>query len=156
MWKQILNVSVGVILGVLALLEIPAANDKKTFNQLLEEANAGKKKSMYFVALCYWRGGDGTVKDEALATYWLLMSAYKNFAPAQHALGILFANKKDTERSDAAINTQQAISWYQEAVKNGHEEARAALEVMRRVEKAGGVDKLHEFTADDFKNPKDE
>lgn len=74
--------------------------------------------------LGYFYGtGDGIPKDYEKSLYWYRKAAEQNNATAQFNLGVMYETGKGVARS-----LSDAINWYQKASRNGHQEAKAALQ----------------------------
>ncbi len=74
--------------------------------------------------LGYFYGtGDGIPKDYEKSLFWYRKAAEQDNATAQFNLGVMYETGKGVARS-----LSDAIAWYQKASRNGHREAKAALE----------------------------
>lgn len=69
--------------------------------------------------------GDGVVRDEDEAAWWLRNSAERGYAPAQFALAKLYQEGRGVQQ-----NAHEAAFWFRMAASQGHGRAQSRLSYM--------------------------
>ena len=73
------------------------------------------------------KAGGADMKGDAESAVWLSNAAEQGFAVAQYGLGVMYEKGLGVPQNDA-----EAEKWYRKAAEQGSEEARMALEAMKR------------------------
>ena len=109
-----------LLLGILSLYTGPAMSDD--FNRIMTSAQSGNGLSQYAVGNYY-----ESKNDFLQALHWYTMAANQGLAQAQFQLGLIYEEgRKGVEKS-----TPEAISWYEEAARNGFQKAIEKLKSIR-------------------------
>ncbi len=85
-------------------------------------ANEGNALSQHDLGQAYFFGLGGVRKNREIAFRWILEAAAHGLAEAQYSIGWMYENGIGT-----AKNSDRAVKWYGEAVKQGHGRARKEL-----------------------------
>lgn len=86
------------------------------FKQLAEQDN---KEAQFYLYLIY-ANGEGIVKDEQKATYWLTKAAEQGHAKAQTSLGLHYAFKFQSGlKNHRNYDAEQAEFWFRKAAYQG-------------------------------------
>lgn len=96
---------------------------------LVKQARQGSAPAQYNLAKAY-ETGSGTRQSYSEAVRWYKAAANQGFARAQFSLGVIFEEGRPEVKRDVAY----ALSWYEEAARNGLTLA---------------VERLHRMTASD-------
>ncbi len=92
---------------------------------LVRQARRGNAHAQYKLAKAY-ETGSGTRQSYSEAVRWYKAAAHQGLARAQFSLGLIFEEGRPEVKRDVAY----ALSWYEEAARNG---LTAALEHIRRM-----------------------
>lgn len=81
--------------------------------KLKQEANAGNASAEFYLYFLY-DTGDGVIKNDAIATYWLKKAAEQGYETAEYDLGISYATG-----DGVAKNNAKYIYWVKKAAEQG-------------------------------------
>ena len=105
-----------------------AAFEAKNFAQSLgllgPLADKGHVDAQYRLAIMY-QNGLGVVRNELLATKWMIAAANQDFPLAQHGLGFMYM-----EGDCVAKNGEKAVSWFKKAADQGMVGSQTTLAMM--------------------------
>ena len=101
-------------------------NEAEAMKWLHRSAELGDGVAQLILGACYAKG-NGVGKNETEAVKWFGKAAKQGVAPAQVELGKRYAEGIGVEKDGAT-----ALKWYRKAARQGDEDAKAALEQMRR------------------------
>ncbi len=101
--------------------EAQAAQDAKAFAYLVDAAKQQHVAAMFNLGVAYWEGR-GVSRQTAKALNWWEVAAKREDAGAQYNLGLAYHLGEGRPE-----NNQQAIHWIQQAVDNGHPQAKSLL-----------------------------
>ena len=90
-------------------------------------AEQGMAKAQHNLGICY-RNGNGVVVDLRKAAEWFQKAADQGMPEAQYNLGICYRDGKGVP-----ADTDKALYWLGKAADQGDEDARGAIEEMRRL-----------------------
>lgn len=90
-------------------------------------AEQGMAKAQHNLGICY-RNGNGVVVDLRKAAEWFQKAADQGMPEAQYNLGICYRDGKGVP-----ADTDKALYWLGKAADQGDEDARSAIEEMRRL-----------------------
>jgi TPR repeat protein len=99
--------------------------DREPIRLLREDAEKGKRKEQYHLAVAY-RHGRGVDKDQKSERHWLREAAKQNHAEAAFDLATMYATGRGVAR-----DLKEAARWCQRAAEHGHALARQDLERLR-------------------------
>ncbi|NKB76103.1 MAG: sel1 repeat family protein [Gammaproteobacteria bacterium] len=121
----------------MALASGIAAFEAKNFAQSLgllgPIADQGNVDAQYRLAIMY-QNGLGVVRNELLATKWMIAAANQGFALAQHGLGFMYMEGDCVNK-----NGVKAVNWFKKAAEQGLVGSLTTLAMM--YEMGNGVDK---------------
>lgn len=89
-------------------------------------ARQGNSDSQYNLGIIYATGSRGVERDVELARHWWHRAALGGDAQAQYNLGALYASADGRLR-----NYCEAIRWWEESARNGIQQARRALHIIK-------------------------
>lgn len=101
--------------------EAQAAKDAKAFAYLVDAAKQQHVAAMFNLGVAYWEGR-GVSRQTDKALNWWEVAAKREDAGAQYNLGLAYHLGEGRPQND-----QQAIHWIQQAVDNGHPQAKSLL-----------------------------
>jgi len=104
----------------------------KSFDELVEAADAGDVDATYVLAELYRLGEGVEQKDDVVAVAWYRKAAEQDHSSAQCRLGFAYMDGKGVEK-DYAL----AEKWFRKSAKNGNPVAEGFLETF--FEKEGGL-----------------
>lgn len=99
---------------------------RKAFEWYQKSAMQGHVDAQYRLALAY-ADGIGVCADQVQSAYWLHQAAAQRNAWAQFRLGQFYK-----KFFSGTVNLEAAITWFQKAADQGHDEARLSLETAKR------------------------
>lgn len=114
-----------LLLLVSAVFQLPAQQseaDRKLLADVRAKAEKGDAQSQYDLGSAFIRGSLGVAKDEAEAVKWFRKAAEQNYAPAQHNLGVCYANGEGV-----AKDYVEAVKWYRKAAEQNDASAQINL-----------------------------
>lgn len=95
------------------------------FKYFVQSAEAGYAQGEYSVGFCFSKGL-GTEKDASQAAAFFKRAAEKGHASAQYNLGLHFEYGEGVD----AVDTDEAIFWFQKAANQGHPRADEAIQLL--------------------------
>ena len=87
-------------------------------------AEKGLAEAQYRLAIMY-QNGLGVVRNELLATKWMIAAANQGYPMAQHGLGFMYM-----EGDCVARNGAKAVSWFKKAAEQGMAGSQTTLAMM--------------------------
>lgn len=96
---------------------------------LRSQAMQGSAEAQLQLATLY-EHGSGTAQNLPEAIHWYTQAANQGSAPAQFQLGRIFEEGRGSIKKDLAY----ALSWYEEAARNGFKSAARKLRTMQRTD----------------------
>ena len=124
------NANAQYAIGIMHLKkEIPGARDQIAFRYLIDAAKGGHVAAMFNLGVAYWEGR-GTQRQPAKAANWWELAAEQQDAGAQYNLGLAYY-LGEGRKQDA----NKAKYWLDQAIKNGHPQAKPLLDQIASVEK---------------------
>ncbi|NKB63812.1 MAG: sel1 repeat family protein [Gammaproteobacteria bacterium] len=118
------NDSVSLASGIAAF---EAKNFAQSLGLLGPLADQGNVDAQYRLAIMY-QNGLGVVRNELLATKWMIAAANQGFSLAQHGLGFMYM-----EGDCVAKNGAKAVSWFKKASDQGLVGSQTTLAMMYEV-----------------------
>ena len=118
------NDSVSLASGIAAFEAKNFAQSLSLLGPLAEQGNAD---AQYRLAIMY-QNGLGVVRNELLATKWMIAAANQDFALAQHGLGFMYM-----EGDCVTKNGSKAVTWFKKAAEQGLIGSQTTLAMMYEV-----------------------
>lgn len=106
-------------------------NKSEAFNWYKKAAEQGHANAQHNLGMCY-KFGQGVTQDWTEAVKWYREAAEQGLAIAQYDLGCCYDNGHGVW-----MDNETAAFWYQKAADQGIEEAREALERLKRISSFG-------------------
>lgn len=102
--------------------EIMQNGSSESFNKLENLAKSGNLEAVYFYALTHYVENSVIPFNAEKTFHWASKAANKGYGLAQNLLGGLYLNGVGVE-----INYEEAVSWFEESVKNNIYESEIGL-----------------------------
>lgn len=100
---------------------VPSHTQKRTVQDVQEEAEQGDAKAQAILGLCYLTG-KVVKKDISEAVKWFRKAGEQGIAQSQHNLGVCYTNGMGVDQ-----NHVEAVKWYRKAAEQGYSRAQFNL-----------------------------
>ncbi len=106
--------------------EAKRSQDGTAFRYLVEAAKKQHVAAMFNLGVAYWEGR-GVNRQPSKALNWWEVAAQRQDAGAQYNLGLAYYIGEGRPQ-----DTEKAIYWVTQSAKNGHPQAKALLQTLRK------------------------